>query len=388
MYEQSPQIPLSVFRKMIKSLSPEELSQLPVEKLPDHIPLDLIDSLPAGTASLLDDLIFQHQSLVVSSRTDLGDFLGTRAIKAYDLSMRSAESTPAYELQRSLELLRRKNSERASPIVLSQVMDQLETMERLGGNVCDVRDDFLRIIDARKVLRSKRPQDPTVGRMVEEADKNLARQGETNCLLLSRYYAERCGLGVLIMQAYHKSYQHHVSAHRDLSDRLASLRLELDSAVSTDRSAGVLGHESIYVSKLREEIRSIFKKLRSLEVPLDETQLTKWLDIVFDFSLYRRSKPHYEQILETAENNLTGLMQSYFNTRDRREGGEAIDHDHFNAVSPEKIDDYFMKSEAFVRGYFHQKQLEMSTHACIPASDRLYAFKRLQSRLLGSMKLA
>lgn len=382
MYEQSPQIPLSVFRKMVKSLSSEELSRLPAEKLPDHIPLDLIESLPAGKASLLDDLIFQHQSLVVNSRTDLGNFLGARAIKAYDLSMRSTESTPAYELQRSLELLRTKNAERTASVALAQIMDQLDVMERLGGNVCDVRDDYLRIVGARKILRVKCSQGLAVTRMIEAADKKLAHQGETNCLLLSRYYAERCGLGVLVMEAYHKSYKHHVTTHRDLSERLVKLRLELDSGIAADQIAGVLGHESNYVSKLREEIREHSQKLRALEVPLDEIQLTRWLDIVFDFSLYRRSKPQYEQILEMAENNLAELMNSYFKAWERDEVLNDIDQDRFNSVAPEKADAYFMKSESFVRGYFHQKQLEMGTHACIPVSDRLYAFRRLERRLL------
>ena len=109
---------------------------------------------------------------------------------------------------------------------------------------------------------------------------------------------------------------------------------------------------------------------------IDESELTYWLDIVLEFSLFRRKKSRYEALAAKAETILSEFIRNHF----ERLKGEHDDlrSDRYAPVPVERGDEFEQGSEAFLSQYFNRRQAELSQQTCIPKADRLYALRRAQ----------
>jgi hypothetical protein len=132
--------------------------------------------------------------------------------------------------------------------------------------------------------------------------------------------------------------------------------------------------------KLHNEVRSLFGEMRDHDFVIDESELTYWLDIVLEFSMFRRKKSRYESLAIKAETTLSAFIKQHF---ERLKGEHAdLRSNRYAPVPVERGDEFEQGSQQFLTNYFERRQGELSHQTCIPATDRLYALRRAQ-RMLG-----
>ena len=98
-----PRIPLEVFRKMLETLSLEDLRQLPAGKLPREVPAEMLRGIDGERREILDDLLFEANSHHVSERLALETIFGPALIPALDQANILPEKAVKDSLQRHIE---------------------------------------------------------------------------------------------------------------------------------------------------------------------------------------------------------------------------------------------------------------------------------------------
>ena len=358
----TPRIPLAVFRKMARALSADELSKLPPEKLPDQIPFEFIESLEPESAKAVDELILARQMALMEQQRLRREALGADVAGAISFAQRAEHETAAGELRRKLVRFLNRLQASGKRLSLSQALDHLESLEAHRELIGRVQDEYDQLLQARKLLRDTlfRPHD--FKSLVEDAEARLARQGQALCDLLGRYHGERCKLCLFIMQSHHKRLHRREDLRREITQRLDWL--------TTARENGAPAPEKQEGRRIHKEVRALFRRMREQDGVIDETDFTYWLDIIVDFSLYRRHDTRYEALVDKSAQVLAELMRHYF-VNAGQEAAEASGEQAFEQGGSQ-----------FLRGYLDRKQPALQRQACVPASDRLYAINRLK-RILG-----
>ncbi len=367
-----PKIPLSVFRKMVNALSPAELAKLPPEQLPERIPVDFLETLPVETSLAIDELIMAQQMALLQARKSLAVRYGSEVARAITLSQRSLEGTVAGELRRKLTRLRNRRIASSSKLNINlaiELLDQLETNRNLTHQLMD---DHRGLIKARQKLRGKLFQLPSSHDELQQADDKLATQSKDLCDLAGHYYAERCELCLIVMDGYLRLQNKRSGLKQAISHRVNTLT---GYAHQKEHDFGRQDGQ-----KLHNEVRSLFGKMRDHDFVVDESELTYWLDIVLEFSMFRRKKSRYESLAIKAETTLSAFIKQHF---ERLKGEHAdLRSNRYAPVPVERGDEFEQGSQQFLNSYFGRRQEELSHQTCIPATDRHYALRRAQ-RILG-----
>lgn len=379
-----PPIPLALFRKMAASLSPEELGRIPPEKLPDAIPLDLLEAIDPDNASKIDELILDRQALILRRRKKLSEVLGTEGAAACHLADRGEDEAPATQLRKVLKRLQPHRNIISRGGNVTKAIELLGELNDAKSVATRVREDQNRILNYRKILRPRLFQPCSHESIVRAADKKLAEFNETNCKLLGRYYAERSSICLMIMQNYSTMRHRHSRIRGEVEKRLTEMSSKLHSARTQSSMASQSSGNTPYVMQLSEEVKGLFSKMRLHDIALGESDLIQWMDIVMDISLYRRIDPLYESLASRSEEMLADLTQAYFD-------GQKLDDKEKASDTKESVVDadsreFQRKAELFLQRYLQTKQQDMAAHQCISAADRLYAFKRVERKLVTAIK--
>ena len=374
--EAALQIPLAAFRKLVETLPPEKLARIPVESVPDSIPLDLLKKAPADTTQVLEDLIFSHQRFLMNSHQTMRRQLGEKAAKAYDLAMQRSSTGAVSELGRELQKFRRSKKGRPVVKAISTARALLDELGGLSGIAQRVRANYHKLIEARQYLREYEADGGAIANMISTADTRLARHARQHREVLGRYYTERLALCDQLMKAYRGRLEKHATSRSSLLDRLNQLYQELEVAQATGRGRGPL-MESGYARDLRVSIRDVSRQLQIHDVPVGEDELVAWMDIIVDFGLHPHPAPAWQQLYVRAEENLSYLLQRY-----RESQVVALKRMPKKRAKPDKIVDYLVRSRDFVTGYFKRKQLEKTLFPCVSAAGRQNGLLRMQEGFL------
>lgn len=367
-----PKIPLSVFRKMVNALSAAELTKLPPERLPERIPVEFLETLPADISAAIDELIMAQQMTILHARKSLAATYGSEVAGAITLSQRSLEGTAAGDLRRMLTRLRNRRVSSAAKLNINLSLEFLEQLEAGRDLTNQLMDDHRGIIEARQKLRAKIFQLPSPNDELQQADAKLATLSKDFCDLAGHYYAERCELCLIVMDGYLRLQTKRSGLEQAISHRVNTLT---GYSGQMEQSFGKQDGK-----KLHNEVRSLFGKMRDHDFVIDESELTYWLDIVLEFSMFRRKKSRYESLAIKAENTLSAFIKQHF---ERLKGEHAdLRSNRYAPVPVERGDEFEQGSQQFLNSYFERRQGELSHQTCIPATDRLYALRRAQ-RILG-----
>ncbi|MEJ2480281.1 MAG: hypothetical protein P8Y78_08900 [Acidihalobacter sp.] len=80
--EDLPHISLAALRKLIRELPAEDLAKLPVDKLPESIPEEVVDEAPFYSRGAVESLIMEANAYHLSLRMRLQRMVGDEIIAA------------------------------------------------------------------------------------------------------------------------------------------------------------------------------------------------------------------------------------------------------------------------------------------------------------------
>ncbi|ACL74141.1 hypothetical protein [Thioalkalivibrio sulfidiphilus] len=354
-YRHQPLIPMAVFRKLAHSLSPDELSRLPPEKLPDNIPLDFVEEVPLYSRSAVETLILAANAYHLQQRMAIQEVFGEDVLNALDRSKRTGNKANVKIFRQKLsdlEKLDQQWRQQGDDLSLQRLVASLKT---LNGLLMDVRAEVTEATRAARLLRAQHPDYEQMATF-EEAIARLHAHAEDIELLLARFYLIRTGISHHEMQAKARQIGQLDEDFRRLGEQIEDLREQLERSQALWRRALVRGKANLEGEQLQQRISDMVAEQRAKEVVISENDLTLWLDAIVDASLHPFTRKKVARSISEARMALYTLLNRY--CLQQEQSAMQIARNPFLQVDPEDAIRFMLMSEQFILNYFARKRNE------------------------------
>lgn len=378
-----PPIPLSVFRKMVATLSPDELARLPPEKLPDNIPSDLIDEVPLYSRSAVESLILAANAHHLHLRMTIQENHGDEILTALDRARHTGETANIKVFRQKLEELEklhaqwRKRGDSESLAVLTNKVKSLD------GLLMDVRTEAAEAVEAARLLHGQSPRDGLFETFGHAADR-LAGHAEDIERILAEYYLIRIAVTQQEMQS--KVRQVNMLDHeaRNLADQIEDLRQQLERSQAVWRRAVSRGKANRDGERLQQRISELVAEQRAREVTISEHDLTLWLDAIVDASLHPFTRRKVSQSISEARMALYTLLNRY--CLQQEQSAMQIARNPFLQVDPAQAIRFMLMSEEFILNYFARKRNQNTAWISNVAQVKMEDLDNLERDILNELK--
>lgn len=354
-----PRIPLEVFRKMLETLSLEDLRQLPAGKLPREVPAEMLRGIDGERREILDDLLFEANSHHVSERLALETIFGPDLIPALDQAKILPEKAVKDSLQRHIESF----TELASRWLENQDQYSKEAIDRAILDLdADIKRAFAEKLNLRNYQAMLRDGFHLAGEYQDdfkEALKSMEAQEAAFDDWVARYYDARLSL---VSYALNDAYQDVEAKNK----RLKTIHWEVSEIKKRIRSSseamGLKGSEANhnhFIQELHSELQMMEGMKPDFDVIIPEANLTKWLDVVIDAYLCPVESGVLVEPLQKAKDALFKLLLIYCEVQSN--AAEQISEQEFSVLDKEKNIKYMLETERFIQKYFKNKDIDVKS---------------------------
>lgn len=354
-----PRIPLEVFRKMLETLSLEDLRQLPAGKLPREVPAEMLRGIDGERREILDDLLFEANSHHVSERLALETIFGPDLIPALDQAKILPEKAVKDSLQRHIESF----TELASRWLENQDQYSKEAIDRAILDLdADIKRAFAEKLNLRNYQAMLRDGFHLAGEYQDdfkEALKSMEAQEAAFDDWVARYYDARLSL---VSYALNDAYQNVEAKNK----RLKTIHWEVSEIKKRIRSSseamGLKGSEANhnhFIQELHSELQMMEGMKPDFDVIIPEANLTKWLDVVIDAYLCPVESGVLVEPLQKAKDALFKLLLIYCEVQSN--AAEQISEQEFSVLDKEKNIKYMLETERFIQKYFKNKDIDVKS---------------------------
>ena len=381
------QIPLREFRKLVDQLPSDELARFPVDRLPDHIPLDIIDDAPPDIAETIETLIFKRQSSVMHDLKSLRQRLGPKTVEAYDMASLPRNSGALQALVTRLKRFQ-ENLRHPPPGKAHQPAEEsLDLLESYGGIANDVKAYYKKLLRARKTLRHPDEHYPaSLEATIAKIDRKLQRRCRLHRAVLTQYYSQRLMLTVQMMQ----DYRERIAAHEKRIAGQKVLMTQMKNRLHDTRKKIKKFPENrgfrYLADRLVKDLEKTKREQQSMDIPLGENDLQTWLDAIVDYHLLRTSHDSLNRLIIRAEALFLSLLKHYYQIQ------EALYQQRYRH-NPQKVDartiiGFSENSQNFLSNYFQTRQKTSASPYWLPEIQRLENLRKLEKRFLNDEQLS
>lgn len=370
----------AAFRRLVQTLSAEQLRAFPVERLPRSIPLDAVgDADDPRKQTVLDELAW------VAGASELAE--GTRAAYELDDDVRAALETAEAASDRGVDELNRLTDEMArrwrpedyghdlldEP---TQKLEQARDRARRLGEQVGALNRSLAVIDR-----------PFAGQESFRDRVSAARLHAKQVLsslesALGRYELIEMDIAHGAMRAKQASCDNEARRVRELDEQIAAVRdkLRRQGGVTRLIKPRVVRQQREY---LLQRLQKLTEKRDAAESFVSEKDLLHWLDVLVDASLY---VPHDQWRTRAQKTRLMlyRLLNVYCLQQETaaqqlasRPGGGGSSRD---AIS------YYLGSERFILQYFSRKRQEVTLWLSGAASEKLAQLEHIRDAILADYR--
>lgn len=365
-----PAISLAVFRRMLETISPERLRQIPVESLPEEIPLDLVESARAELQPILQDLALAVGSHQVSrwdgDREQYGD--------ATAAALEEADRHHAHgEADRFLQAVRDLASQWRD-----RHNDFSSRLEGLSPQLDGLREEHGRLVQALQRIDDAIETQGTVKRL-SSARTRLATDIERFETALASYYALNLNIARAEMRAKREEIEANAYEEKRIQERIDKLHERLEESQSTWRRnlrPGVARRER---ERLQQRIHDLNQQLKDRETVIAERDMTRWLDAVVDASLYVRGTKA-EQVLRDGRLQLFKLLNLF--CMQQEAAAKQVAQNPFLQLDAGQAIEFLLVSERFIVQYFSRKRSDVTRWVGGEARRKLGELNSVQDHIL------
>ncbi|WP_200176841.1 hypothetical protein [Ectothiorhodospira shaposhnikovii] len=374
---------MGVFKKLVSALSPEELSRLPPEKLPENIPLDLVEDAPLYSRRALEDLILAANAFHLEARLAIQDHYGDEVMTALDKSKvvgNTANVKIFHNKLQDLETVHDQWREKENQALLERLGNGIRTLNAL---LLDVRAENSDTSLAAKLLRAQSAELEHEG-MFQQAISRLYRHSERIEGLLARFFRVRLDI---VQHEMHGKLQQINSLDQQsevLRQQIEHLRGELEETQTLWRRTIKKTQTNHQAEHLQARISALVTEQRAREVSISETQLTLWLDALVDTALHPRTRQTMPAQQSEARMALYALLNRY--CQQQENSAMQIARNPFLQVDPAQAIRFMLLSEQFILDYFSKKRNETTAWISDVAQVRSDDLDGLERMILSELK--
>ena len=386
-----PHISLDMFRKLVITLSPTELAQLPVHKLPRNIPEEIIGAAPLDMQDLLRDLAVQMEIDQVGTHVEDLDRYGKTLANALQKAetARTLEghhvlgktigelATLLHDWKSSDNLDSRTQTTSKFDTLIERFTSATDLAEDLRTELAEFnRAEYLICTEGRKAGIHRGRLTDAVAQIREKIQPAQEQMSQFNTLRLTLCQQEmnNLRLQVNVEQVNQDDLQAQIDAlHKDLEKRQSIWGKALSKYRSTDD-----------YTEIQQQITRLVAAKNANEIIVPEVALQRWLDSVVDVSLDLTSQQQCANLLPEVRANLFWLLQRY--SHQQQSGARQIARNPFTQVNPKNAIEFMLLSERFIVEYFAHKQHDDPFWFGSSIHERREELEKLRSEILTELK--
>lgn len=372
--------PLSenAFRRLVRTLSADELRRFPHDRLPSTVPLDAVNEAddPRKRAAL-DELAWTVGARDLRQRTDAAERLEPAVLQALETAETLGDQG-VDELNRLTdELVRQRRAAQATGETA------LPGLERARGLAWELGRTVQHLEAALDVLER-----PFIGREAFQDRVSAARTRAKDVLgglesALGRYHVLEMELARGDMSAKRAQCEHEAARLLELDDQIRAVRAKLDQHSRMSRRLlrpRVARREREH---LLERLQVLTRERDGCETYISEDDLLNWLDVVVNASLHVPPE-RWDENARHARLLLYRLMNVY--CLQQETAAQQVATSAFLRTDARGAIDFYLGSEQFILQYFSRKRQEVTQWVAGAAADRLGQLDRIRDTILGEYR--
>ena len=354
-----PRIPLEVFKKMLETLSLDDLRQLPATKLPREVPAKILRGIDGERREILDDLLFEANSHHVSERLALENIFGPDLIPALDQAKILPEKAVKDSLQRHIENF----AELTNRWLSNQDQYSKEAIDRAIVDLdIEIKKAFTEKLNLRSYQTMLRDGFHLAGEYqgdFKDALKSMEAQESAFDDWVARYYEARLSL---VCHALDKTYSDVEAKNKRLKTihwEVAEIKKRIRSSSEAMGLKGAEANHNHFIQELHSELQMMQGMKPDFDVIIPEANLTRWLDVVIDAYLCPVNGDALVEPLDKARAALFKLLLVYCDVQSS--AAEQISEQDFTVLDKEKNIKYMLETERFIQKYFKNKDIDVKS---------------------------
>lgn len=345
-------VTLTEFRQMLADMSAAEVRSLPLESLPDEIPLDVVEAAPPDLRRALEDLSFALSSRDLSRRGDDADQFGAEAAAALELADQSWSDAEARRLEEGVRGLASEWRARTT----STSGDFRQRMQTLVPRLEALRQHNARLMQSSARLDEAMEAHGAEARLQAARDRLHQRSNRQEAALAS-YYALNLQVVRSEMRAKRAEIEANAFDDEQLRERLDTLHAQLERSQSLLRRKLRPRTAEQERDLVQSRITELMRERDAREWVIAEHDMTRWLDGVVDASLYLRGA-RQEQVLRDGRLQLFQLLNMF--CRQQEDAAHQVARNPFLQLDPQQAIEFLLISERFILGYFSKKRNDVT----------------------------
>ncbi len=378
--------PLTVesFLRLIRSLPPEQIARIPVEHLPENVPANIAQNLPAPSRQAVENLLLAANSYHLARRMRDEKTYGKAVVNALDRAKLSGDTANVRvfkdKILALLTMLQESQRERGKyPLSLF-----IKNIGHINTLLVDVRSEIVTIYNAAEVLRKARPANDTDRTRFQRALRRLEEQNEAVEKLLAEYYIFRLKIMSRAIVSKRKEIEEEERKNAHIPQEIERLRKQLEETRSFWRRTLNPRKSDDQAREIQQQIAELIHELEANEVVISENELTDWLDALVDASINEYARPRITRMGRDFRVTLYFLLNTY--CRKQEESAYQIAQNPFIQVDPEKAIRYVLLSEQFILDYFANKKKDTATWLAGAAKNKIQELDRLEKEILAELR--
>lgn len=375
-----PRISLPVFRRMLETLSVAELRRLPVESLPDEIPLDVIEAAPPGLRPVLEDLSFAVGSRELGRWSDDAERYGDDVAAALGQADERRSQGRVEALARAAGELEGEWQQwsRRTDVGARGFVERIARAEPLAVEVRQQCGQLLQALERIDAAIGTHGRTQRLSEARARLEDDLGR-GES---ALGGYFALNLAVARREMRLQRDHIEVSAFEDEELGRRLDVLQQRLERSQSVLRRGLRPKTARRERERLQQRITELMNERDAREWVIAEADMTRWLDAVVDASLYGREQS--EQVLRDGRLQLYQLLNLF--CRQQEDAAKRIAQNPFMQLDPEQAIEFLLISERFIVGYFARKRNDLTRWLGGAAQQKLGELDGVQSGILDEYR--
>jgi len=386
--KQSISTPLSLqqFLKLLQTLSPGRISELPIEKLPNNIPADISEKVPMASRSAVDDLIMEANSFHLRLRMRDADTYGDRIVAALDKAKTTSGSANLRVFKNKILLLVDilQSVQRGTKKVSNDTF--VTHINAINSLLIDVRSETISLHESLACLEKANPINEDDTKRFNNSILLIRKSTTSVSKILSEYYILR--LKVLARAIHHKRNQ--IESYEEIVQTkqldLDTLRADLEETQSLWKRTMKRKQTKDETKEIQQRIYDLVNEIKSSEVVISENDLILWLDAIVEASLNEESKVRVVKSLRQARISLYYLLNKFCAAQEA--SALQIAQNPFIQVNPEKAIKFVLMSEQFILNYFTKKKNTATAWLSGAAENKIAELDQLQKDILVELRKA
>ena len=382
------QAPLSLQQliKLLQTLPPARISELPIERLPNNIPADIAEKVPMASRTAVDDLIMAANSFNLKRRMSDQESYGDQLVAAFDKAKTTSGSANFRVFNNKILLLvdmlqaTQRGTKKVGNITF------VKQIEAINNLLIDVRSERVSLYESLAALKKVKPINNEDAKRFAYSVQLLLKQTSNVSKVLSEYYILRLKVLARAIHQKRKLIETREETVQIKQQELDVLHEDLQEKQGLWKRAMKRKQTADETKELQQRIHELVNEIKASEVVIAESDLMLWLDAIVEASLDDGAKQRITKSLRQARISLYYLLSKFCESQEA--SALQIAQNPFLQVNPEKAIKFVLMSEQFILDYFTKKKNTATAWLSGAAETKIAELDQLQKSILSELKRA